>query len=125
MTEGYGRKHFKHARFQFRDIVSVPVRDWMALPPARKTATAYRALTDVPVELASAGFTVTIAHTAAGWSITVEKQLTELAVLHLQGEAASFATALFQLAEDAETVIDDLERMTRRAWEKSRESVAA
>lgn len=106
---------FKKARLQLRDLVSTPVAAWMALPPARRSVDAYRAVLNIGLDLSSAGYLVTTTQTGSGWSITIEKQINDHAVLHIQGEAISYAAAWFQISDQIELVLSDLEARAKRA----------
>lgn len=114
---GYGRKKFKSARHHLYEIICVPVQEWMVAPPARRTDAAYRELTEIPMELATHGFRVSLARPDGRWVIDVEGDITSSARLHIQGEAESFVSALFQINTQVDTAVGDLERKARRAWE--------
>lgn len=118
------RRAFRHTRVTLRDLVSKPVDAWMALTPARRTVDAYRQLLGIPLDLAAAGYLVTTSQTGSGWSITIERAITDTSVLHLQGEAASFAHALFQISDQVELALKDLETRAKRAAGREVEAVA-
>lgn len=119
------RYAIQQARTTLRDLVSIPVAAWMALSPARRTVDAYRWLLGIPLDLSAAGYQVSTIQTGAGWSITIEKAITETAVLHLQGEATRFAHALFQVADQIDFAIGDLEARAKRAARDSEYPVEA
>lgn len=113
MTESFSRKPFRDAERDFRDLVSVLVRAWKAFSRPRRTTAAYRALLEAPMDLAACGYDVSVRQDERGWHIDVRKELTQGSVLHLTGDARSYASALFQLADSAELAITDLERRAR------------
>lgn len=118
----YSRKAFQRARRDIRDLLSTPVQAWMLAPPARRTDAMYRDLLTVPLDLAAAGYAVTVTQTEHGWCIEMRRDLMDGYGLALHCEARSWAACLWQLAEDAGSVIDDLQNKARRA---ARESGAA
>jgi hypothetical protein len=117
MTNEFSRKPFQNARRDLRDLITVPVQAWMMIPPARRNVRAYRTLTDIPLDLAAAGFNVTVVQDDRGWTVAIKKDLMEMATLHLTGGARSYAAALFQLADQAALAIADLEAAARATWE--------
>jgi cytochrome P450 len=119
MTESFSRAPFRSARKDLRDVVSTPVHTWIAANSARKTIEAFRVLTEIPMDLAAAGFEVAVKQDEQGWHIDVAKDLGDGSVLQLNGAAQSYAGALFQIANEADRTIDDLQRMARKAWEAS------
>jgi hypothetical protein len=124
-SASFNRRPFTEARRDIRDLVSIPVLSWVAFSRPHKTTEAYRALLDIPMDLASAGFAVTVTQGDQGWAIEIEKAITEDVTLHLHGSARSDASALFQIAQDYDTAIDDLQRKARKAWDAAREAPAA
>lgn len=109
------RRAFRHTRVTLRDLVSTPVTAFMALPHGPTRFAAYSTLTTVPLDLASAGFAVTLTQTGAGCSVLVERTVIENAVLSLHGESSSLAAALFQIGDQADLALMDLEAHVRRA----------
>jgi hypothetical protein len=67
-----------------------------------------------PLDLAACGYTVTLAQSEPGWRIDARCELTPGSVLHLYGEARSYAAALYRLADMAPIEIDDLERHAKQ-----------
>lgn len=104
---------FAQARADLRDLLAIPVHALMSTPPARRSEAGYQCLLTVPLDLAAAGFVVTVKQTDAGWCIDLERMLTDSCMLRLNGEARSYVATLFQLADMAGMAIDDLERT---AW---------
>lgn len=124
-SEGFNRGPFRAVRFDIRDFISIPVQAWLAFGKARKTTEAYRALLEIPMDLASAGFDVSVRHDDLGWHIDLSKELGDNIVLEMNGAARSYAAALFQIAQMADVAISDLERTARRTWEREQDSEAA
>jgi hypothetical protein len=115
MTTRFDRRPFVQTHQEMRDLVSKPIDSWMTLPPVLRTVPAYAPLLAIPLELSAAGYLVTTCQTGSGWCITIEKAITDTAVLHLQGEATSYAHAWFQVADQVDLVLEDLEALAKRA----------
>jgi hypothetical protein len=116
MSTEFNLKPFHDVRRDLRDLVTVPVQSWLMIPSARRTVPIYRSLTEIPMDLAAAGFRVTVMQGETGWSVEIEKDVIEGATLHLTGQARSYAAALFQLANQAAPTITDLENAARATW---------
>jgi hypothetical protein len=114
----YSRKAFQCARRDIRDLLSTPVQAWMLVSPARRTDAMYRDLLTVPLDLAAAGYAVTVSQTEHGWCIEMRRDLMDGYELALHCEARSWAACLWQLAEDAGGAIDDLQHKARRESER-------
>lgn len=121
----FDRRPFFQVRRDIRDIVSIPVMAWMAFTPARRTAAAYRPLTDIPLELAACGFKITTVSDGGRWHISASKEVVPGSLLELTADARSYAAALFQIAHDADRTISDLETKARRRWTDAQKEEAA
>jgi hypothetical protein len=65
----FDRSPFNTARRDLRDIISVQVTSYLAVPAARRTVWTYQPLVELPVDPASLGFLVTITQAGCAWSI--------------------------------------------------------
>lgn len=109
------RKAFQRARRDLVDLVCTPVDAWHRTPPRRRTDAAYTALLTVPLDLAAAGFTVTVSQSGAGWCLEIRRVIADGYELHIHAEAHAYAAALFQLADAAPIALEDLHAHARRA----------
>jgi len=104
----YDPTPYQQARDDIHELVGSPLFRWKGSPLA------YPALLTVPLDLASAGFTVTIEETERGWCVQASRELQPGRVVYLYGSAKSYAACLAQLATSAPRAIGDVERRARR-----------
>ncbi|HWV23964.1 MAG TPA: hypothetical protein VNZ58_07225, partial [Thermomicrobiales bacterium] len=64
---------FDLARQDIRDLLTVPLRRWMATPPAVRRDAMFVRLLSLPLDLGAAGFEVTITQGERGWSVEAKK----------------------------------------------------
>lgn len=108
---------FTQAREDVRELMTAPLRRWMQTPPAIRRDAMFVPLLAVPLDLGAASFQVTVTQSEKGWRIEAKRQLTTTSRLHVAGEARSYISALYQLADSAEEAIDRLQRQARRHHE--------
>lgn len=112
---------FEEARADIDALVMQPVRSWMETPPAMRQRRMFAALLMIPLDLGAAGFQVTVTQGEDGWYLELKKPLTPKIRLNLVGQARSYLSALYQLADTAEGAIARLERKARRDHQELRE----
>lgn len=110
----YDPAPFQQARADIRDLITTPLQGWMLIPPDRRTETLYQLLLTVPLDLAAAGYIVTVSQDDAGWRIDARKEMLIGCTLHLYGQARSYVATLYRLADMADMWIGDVERRAKR-----------
>lgn len=116
---------FNQAREDLCDLLTTPVQAWMLKPSARRTDSAYQDLLTVPMDLAAAGFAVTVKQTESGWNVDLKRTIAKGSSLHLHGSARSYLSCLFQMANDAAGAVTRCEDAARKAAENELNEVAA
>lgn len=110
----YDPAPFQQARQDIRELLTTPLQAWMLTPPAYRRDRAYTALLTAPLDLAAAGYVVTVSQEEAGWRVDVRRELTTGCMLHLYGEAPSYVAMLYRLADMAHLAIDGLQSKAKR-----------
>lgn len=116
---------FTEARKDIEQLISKPLQAWMLVPPARRRDKTFAAIMTIPLDLAAAEYALTVTQTEKGWHLELRKQLTPSSRLHLVGEARSYLSALYQLADASEQAIDKLQRTAKRKYKQLQESEVA
>lgn len=114
----YGPASFQQARADIRDLITTPLQAWILIPPDRRTETVYQSLLTIPLDLAAAGYIVTVSQEETSWRLDVRKKMLTGCMLHLYGVAPSWVTTLYRFADLAIIRIDDAECRARRASEQ-------
>jgi hypothetical protein len=97
----------------------------MLIPPARRRDEHFASLMTIPLDLAAAGFAVTVTQDDKGWHVDLKKVMSPKVRLHLLGEARGYMSALYQLADSADLALRDLERRAKRIWREAQIEEAA
>lgn len=105
---------YARMREDVRDLVTVPVQAWMLTPPARRRDEMFVDLLTIPIDLAAADYCFTVTQTDRGWYLELKRKVAPRSTLHVSGQARSYVSALFQLADAAGPEIDRLEHKARR-----------
>lgn len=116
---------FAQAREDLRDLVTMPLQAWMLTSRSIRRARIPHDLLSIPLDLAAADFAVTVSQSDRGWYVEVVKKLTTKQRLHLVGQARSYLSALYQLADSATGALDRLEREARAQHERTQEGEVA
>jgi hypothetical protein len=113
------RRAFAQARRDIAELISGPLARWQQLPRHKRTPAAYAPLFSIPLDMASAGWKVTISEDERGWSIGATRKIAEGIVIELEGVNPHLYVAWFRLADSAAGTIDIAQRRAREKAAKT------
>lgn len=98
-------------RARFREVVADPLRTALQKHGGLHAAAA---LLQIPIEAASAGFTITICQHTDGWQLDMSRQIDADITFQAAGRARSLKAALVQLVDGGLVYLDQLDSETRQ-----------
>lgn len=118
-----GNGDLSEVRRDLHELVHLPLKRYRTTLPGHAKTREYQRLLSVPLDLAAAGFDVTVSRGERGWMLCIERSV-DAGVVSLHGEAQSYLVALFQIGDQAEATLQDLETAYRKRAAKAQEVAA-